>query len=653
MKKLLLLITTLFFTTFILAQQKDAYYNDEWKPSDDSGKEQFRITTDPSIDIKFYHLDVSVAIDSSFIRGNVYIRLQPTEDNLNKVTLNLHPSMKVDSVTLDGISFDRTGNELEINLNRSYAKKEPVELKIFYHGKPVLAGGYKGLVYTTHGANEPLIVTLSTPFLAHYWYPCKDGPQDKADSMYMDITIKDTTVNGINLIAVSNGILEGIDRSVTAARTFKWRHRYPIVPYYVMLAVSNYEIIRQQYHGVTSSFPLIYYVFKENYAASLTGVSQLPQVFDIFSKLYGDYPFSREKYGITELGFYGGIENQTNTIQNNLSAAAFYTSVHELAHEWFADMITCSDWHHGWLNEGFASYSEALVNEHLYGKASYHNYMTNFEYYGGGTVYLPSDTDAFKIFETIIYDKGAYVLHMLRGVLGDSVFFKCLYDYAKDSTFRYSNATTEDFVNICKKVSGQNLQTFFQQWIYDAYYPIYKYNFSSSSKNSVNLYLRQDQGPLYGWRPIFEMPLPIRFQFLSGKDTTVTVVNDNLFQYYSFEFSDSVTGVQIDPNKWVLRKVSYDPSISVTSNRIRYHNDMTVFPNPADQEIQLVFNTEATAAWQVEIDNVLGEKVFEKSIENINHKGSMSFDISSLQKGIYFITVTDAKEKRIGKFIKR
>ncbi len=652
MKKLHLLTIALFFTTLISAQQKDSYYSDEWKPADDSNEEQFRITTDQSIDIKFYHLDINVAIDSQFISGNVYIKLQPTEDNLNKVTLNLHSSMKVDSVTLDGVSFNRTGDELEVNLNKSYYKKELVELKIFYHGKPALAGGYKGLVYTTHGANEPLIVTLSTPFLAHYWYPCKDGPQDKADSMYMDITIKDTIVNGINLIAVSNGMLEEIDSSVTAVKIFKWRHRYPIVPYYIMLAVSNYKVIQQQYNGVTSSFPLIYYVFKENYNASVTGVNQLPEVFDVFSKLFGDYPFSREKYGITELGFYGGIENQTNTIQNNLSTAAFYTSVHELAHEWFADMITCSDWHHGWLNEGFASYSEALMNEHLYGSASYHNFMTDFEYYQGGTVYLPSDTDAFKIFQTIIYNKGAYVLHMLRGVLGDSVFFKCLYDYAMDSSFRYSNATTDDFVNICEKVSGKNLQTFFQQWIYDEYYPIYKYNFSTFSYSLVNLYIRQDQRPLYGWRDVFEMPLQIRFQFLSGKDSTVTVFNNNPFQYYSFEFSDSVTDVQIDPNKWVLREVSYDPSVSVTNNRIRHFNDIVVFPNPAEQEVRLLFNTDANSAWQVEVDNILGEKVLEKSIKNTDLKNSIYFDISSLQKGLYFITVTGAEDKLVRKFIK-
>lgn len=655
MKTTLLFIAIILTTGKTFAQQsidlKNQFYQDEWKSNKDFQEEEYRLVTDESIDIKFYHLDLSVAVDSQFISGNVFIRLEPVVSNLNKVKLNLHSSMKVDSVTLNCISFSTANDEIEINLNRSYNPGEVVELKIFYHGKPVLAGGYKGLVYTTHGAGEPLIVTLSTPFLAHYWYPCKDGPKDKADSVYMDITVKDTIVNGIQLIAVSNGVLESIDSTVTDKRTFGWRHRYPIVPYYVMIAISNYRTIQQTYTGTTSSFPLIYYVFNENYNTSVTGVNQLHSVFDRFSQLFGDYPFAKEKYGITEIGFYGGIENQTNTIQNNMSPASFYISTHELAHEWFADMITCADWHHGWLNEGFASYSEALIAEYLNGKNAYKDYMAKFEYYQGGTVYLPSDTDAFNIFQAIIYYKGAYVLHMLRGELGDSVFFKCLYDYSMNPSFRYANATTEDFKQICENVSGKNLDTFFQQWIYDEYYPVYKYNFSSSpSKKETILTIKQDQGALYGWRPVFEMPLQIRFSFLSGKDTTVTVWNNLQFQSYEFEFSDSVTSVTVDPEKWILKKASYDAGILVSASAFSYENEFAVFPNPADDRITLMLNCNTSTVLHCVIRNILGKRVRDYKFSTKDSGNSITLDISSLERGIYLLTI--AGREKVVKIVK-
>lgn len=653
MKNFLFLLFILFISDRIVAQESVSFYREEWEMKRNNLPEQFRLEIDQSIDVIFYHPEISIAIDSQYISGNVFIKLVSKVDKLNKVKLNLHSSMKVDKVTMDGVSFSVTNDEVEVDLNKSYNKDELIKLKIFYHGKPVLAGGYKGLVYTTHGAGEPLIVTLSTPFLAHYWFPCKDGPQDKADSMYMDVTIKDTTVNGLKLIAVSNGILEAIDSSVVGQRTFSWRHRYPIVPYYIMVAISNFRTIKQTYTGVTSSFPLIYYVFNENYTASVTGVNELHAVLNRFSELFGDYPFSNEKYGITELGFYGGIENQTNTIQNNLTVSAFYISVHELAHQWFADMITCSDWHHAWLNEGFASYAEALIKEYFGGRNDYMNYMTKFEFYNGGTVYLPSDSDAFNIFQSVIYNKGAYVLHMLRGMLGDSVFFKCIHDYATNPAFRYANATTEDFEQICKNVSGKNLQTFFQQWIYDEYYPVYKYNFTSfPSDHSTILTIRQDQELLYGWRSVFEMPLQIQFNFSSGKDTLVTVINNQQFQSYEFSFTDSVIAATIDPDKWVLKNADYDAGVAVYASVMSNDNNFVIYPNPAENKIHLFFSNKHQSYLRCEIQNVFGGKVFEQIISINDLQYSVPIDISYLEKGIYFLTVTVEGEQQVRRIVK-
>lgn len=619
--------------------ERDRFYEQEWENQKAAyqSRTQIQLRSDTTIDVKFYHLDLHIAVDSPYIAGSVYIKLEPKQNNLSALKLNLKSFMIVDSVTMDAASFSTLNDIVSINLSHGFNTGNPVAIKVYYHGVPLLANATKGLRYSTHGSNEPVIATLSTPFLSHYWWPCKDGPTDKADSVYVDITIKDSVINGVALSAVSNGLLEGIDSSSGHWKTFKWKHRYPIVPYYVMAAISNYRAIHQTYSGTTSTFPLVYYVFDATYNQSLTGVSQMPAAFDRYSQLFGDYPFKKEKYGMTELGYYGAIENQTNTITNNMGSSWYYTSVHELAHQWFGDMITCADWHHGWLNEGFASYSEALVSEHLNGFNAYKSYMTSFEWYSAGTVYLPQDTDAFNIFQGIIYKKGAYVLHMLRGVLGDSVFFKCMKTYATSPSFKYRHATTEDFKHVCETVSGQNLQYFFDEWIYDKYYPRYKYNFySRSSGASTALTICQQQGPVNGWRPVFKMPLQIRLKFASGADTLITVMNDKACQNYFYSFTDSVTTVSIDPDKWVLKAVTRDPALEVSVNELSGQASIVIYPNPATDLITVV-SPAGLSGSAYSLSDVLGKTVLTGKLV----RGSTQININALPVGMYILKTGD------------
>lgn len=623
--------------------EKDRFYEQEWENQKAAyqARTQIQLRSDTSIDVKFYHLDVKIAVDSHYIAGSVYIKLEPTKNNLTALKLNLKSFMIVDSVTMDAVSFSSANDIVSINLTHGFNIGNPVAIKIYYHGVPLLANATKGLRYTTHGSNEPVIATLSTPFLSHYWWPCKDGPSDKADSVYVDVTIKDSTINGFRLMAVSNGLLDGIDSSSAHLKTFKWKHRYPIVPYYVMAAISNYRTINQTYTGTSSTFPLVYYVFDASYNQSLAGVAQMPAAFDRYSQLFGDYPFKKEKYAMTELGYFGGIENQTNTIINSMGTSSYYTSVHELAHQWFGDMITCTDWHHGWLNEGFASYSEALVAEHLNGFTSYKNYMTSFEWYSGGSVYLPQDTDAFNIFQSIIYKKGAYALHMLRGVLGDSVFFNCMKTYATAAQYKYGHATTEDFKQVCETVSGQNLQYFFDQWIYDKYYPRYKYNFySHASGASTALTINQQQGPLNGWRPVFKMPLQIKFQFSTGTDTLITVMNDKQSQNYFFNFTDSVVSVTIDPDKWVLKNVIRDQAIDVSVNELGDQPGISIYPNPATDLITVVSNANLSGS-SYTITDLLGKSVLSGKLVPESSKIS----ISSLPVGMYLLKIGEQNKQ--------
>ena len=606
---------------------------------------------DTNIDVKFYHLDIEIGVPSPYVEGSVIIRFTPVVNTLNSLRLNLNSALTVDSISAPCESFYQDNDEIVIQLETSYNPGDLINLQIYYHGVPVMAGGYKGLRYESHGSGEPIIATLSTPYLAHYWYPCKDGPEDKPDSVYVDITIPSLTYNGIELMAVSNGILESvIDNGDT--KTFEWRHRYPIVTYYVMAAISNYEEFQEQFNGTAGeSYPLVYYVFNEDLSQSQLGVQEMPDAIQFFSDTYGVYPFSNEKYGMTQLGFYGAIENQTNTITNNMKPSWIYISVHELSHMWFGDNITCSDWHHAWLNEGFATYSEALWEEHKYGFNAYKSYISNEEYWDAGTLYLENAQDTFNIFQSIIYKKGSYTLHMLRGVLGDDLFFEALHDYSANPQFMYGNATTEDLQEVFENTSGMDLSFFFDQWVYDERYPYYKYNYYQGSNNDLNMAIHQAQEELYGYRPVFEMPVQIKFDFAGGGDTTITVWNDEQTQEFIFQFENTVSSVTIDPDKWILRKTEFDPDIPVGLPE-NMENAIRVFPNPFQNKLVFNISKEVSLAGDITLYSVKGEKI---STTHFLKSGQIKINTNTLQNGSYFYKVSNSKGLLIksGKILKK
>ena len=497
MRKSKILICLILILAASSSAQKSQELLDFYKMEQDNWLEyiqRFPDTDEPEdFDVTFYYIDVDVSIDTEYIRGNVLCRFEATTDLLEQIELNLHNSLSVDSMVGNVSGFTAQNDSLFIILDTPLNPGESSEITIYYQGDPVLAGGYKGLRYETHNGNEPIIATLSTPFLAYYWWPCKDGPGDKPDSVYIDVTIPDTTINGYDLIVVSNGALENVIVN-NGKKTFQWRERFPIVPYYVNMVISNYHPFSETYNGnFGESFELEYYVFNEHYAGSQTHVQEMPEVVDVFSELFGVYPFHPEKYANCELGYYGAIEKQTNTIINNLYSYSFDVVVHEFAHMWYGDMITCRDWHHGWLNEGFATYAEALWDEHNGGFSAYQSNMASNHFTGGGTLYLEDISNPFGIFISIIYQKGAYVLHMLRGVLGDEDFFESITQYSNDPVLMYDHAVTEDFQAHCENVSGMDLEFFFDQWIYDEYYPQYLYTYNQNTSNTVTVNIRQIQ----------------------------------------------------------------------------------------------------------------------------------------------------------------
>lgn len=652
MKKTALKLTllALCFTLFQLSHAQSKRINPHAFELGDIDKSQFtepNLTNDENINVHFYHLTLNIGVPNPDIQGSVAVHFTAV-NNITSVAFDLDEALTVYSMEGPVESFEHIDNAINVELNQEFEAGEIVELVIYYGGTPPLAGGFKGLRYETHNGDEPIIASLSTPYLAHTWWPCKDGTLDKADSVYIDIAIPNTLGGDIPYIAVSNGVLENSFVG-DATNFFQWRHRYPIVPYYVMVAISNYQLIEQEYNVDGYEFPLEYYVFNEHVGSATEGVADMPDVMAYFSEIFGPYPFADEKYGMTQLGYYGGIENQTNSIINNMSLGWFNVSVHELAHMWFADMITCETWHEGWLNEGFASYAEALYEEHANDFEAYKQYMIGFEWFTGGTIYSDDISDPFTLFQSIWYNKGPYVLHMLRGVMGDEAFFEAVHQYATTPDYMYANATIVDFQDICESVSGLDLNTFFEQWIYDEYYPQYEYNYTQSD-GELQVQINQNQED-NGWRPVFEMPVPLHVTYADGTQDILIADNNLSEQGFSFDIDQEVTALEFDPDKWILRSVNFNPDLVVNINTLNSNNALVIYPNPnAGTAYFEVPDALRSQQVQIQVMDAQGKVVLRKSTTLLHNTHQINME--SLSDGLYSISISNDEVDYVGRLVK-
>ncbi|WP_132434878.1 DUF5018 domain-containing protein, partial [Natronoflexus pectinivorans] len=524
------------------------------------------LETDENIDINFYHLHIDVDIENEKIYGDVYIELTAV-NNLNQVVLNLHSDFEITSVNEDATSWTLENNLLTLGLNSSFNVGETVKLRIQYNGNPPLAPGRfinKGFRFDRHSSQTvPAIANYSTPYLSHYWFPCKDGTTDKADRVWVDITIPDQSYNGQPLMAVSNGVLLNDNPPVeNGKRTFQWRHEHPIAPYYILVAVSNYVLVEDQYENTENgnSFPLEFYAFPQDIADAQNAMDKMHEIMDAFIHYFGDYPFADEKFGMTQVALSWAIENQTNPIIGGFGENWTDIIIHETSHMWFGASITNQTWQHVWLNEGFATYAEALFKEFSSGFniEEYHTRMRAMEkrFNDFPSLYLSNDSNYDYIFEEIYYEKGAWLLHMLRGQLGDELFFDCIKSYAQNPNFRYGHATTEDFRDHCQAISGKDLTTFFQQWVYDFAFPIYSYDYVTDDVTGETTFtLFQRQNAIWGDREVFEMEVDIKFHFDDGTSVIERVVNNAVEQQFTFNFEKEIQQIEIDPDEWIIREI--------------------------------------------------------------------------------------------------
>jgi len=521
-------------------------------------------------DAKYYRLDLNLDDTTEIISGSVFIYAEAAINGFNVLELNFfdNPDMYIDSIKSEDVSlsYTWTDNIVSIFLSGTYDVGQAFGVTVYYHGHP-LEGGLQSFDWGYHGSPlMPIMCTLSCPYFSQSWWPCKDLPKDKADSADVNVTLRG------DLYLVSNGLLrEIVDHGST--KTFKWHHSYPVATYLIFLSATNYSMFSNWYQSLSGdSMQVNYYAYPERLSQAMAYWQLTPSIIHCFADLFGEYPFIQERYGMAHFSWNGSMEHQTcaSMYRNGFSE---YLVAHELSHQWWGDYISPHNWHHAWLNEGAATYCEALWEEHRWGEYYYHQYMNDIQFFGAGSIFVQDTTDAYGIFSLIIYDKGGWVHHMLRNVVGDSAYFAIMRAYYSDPRFAYGVAETEDFQEVCETVSGIDLDYFFQEWIYGTYYPKYEYSFISepAREDYYDLFMHIDQtqttDPTH-----FTMPIDIAIG-TDLMDTTIVVFNDPRHEDFALRVRGTVISVDLDPDRWVLRQVlavSYGTNVITTDLPVGY-----------------------------------------------------------------------------------
>jgi aminopeptidase N len=536
-----------------------------------------------SFDALHYRLDLNFTGPPVYFSGSMVLRFTIVADSLSAIRLNM-VKLATDSAFINTTpsSFSRDDTSIFINFDYTHYSPETLSVRICYHD--TVSG--RGFFYYPWNS-----YTMAEPQDARWWFPCYDEPWDKATSEIY------ATVPENNKVG-SNGYLAGVEHnSQNQTRTYHWVNDYPISTYLINLIIGDFATWTDYYINASGdSIPIFNMVAHEDSSAAAYDFATVPQMMAIYSRLFAPYPFDKYGQGAVSPFAFGAMENQTMTTLNRswITGNRGYELgyAHELAHIWWGDMVTLADWRNIWLNEGFATYSSALFDEAFHGHDSFISiilgYQTDYfiyeQYAGSHPIYNPSD-----LFGLHVYDKGAWVLHMLRGLIGDSAFFNGLHNYS--AAYAYSNASTEEFIITMENASGMNLDWFFDEWVYNQGYPVYNYAWSyQASGDSFLVHL--DISQIQANAPIFRMPLTVRIVAAGNNDFVVQ--NNQQVQSYEFAIANPPETLILDPDYWILKQVQQVTSIDspggdVLPVKVEIEN---VYPNPFNSRTNISFSVE-------------------------------------------------------------
>jgi aminopeptidase N len=591
-------------------------------------------------DVTHHDLRFTVNPDTTtpFISGVVSTTFRALS-NMTTVTFDMATALAVSSVTMNGsgLTFTQSNYELNIILPTTLSTGTTATVIITYAGSPPQAEA--AFTRSTH-AGTPVIYTLSEPFGARDWWPCKQDLNDKIDSFDIYITCPSA------YIGVSNGLLQST--TTTGGNTTRhYRHNYPIPAYLISLNVTNYVTYNIQAGlGTVQNpfFPINNYLYPEGNTTTVqTAINQTVPVMNVFEEKFGFYPYRNEQYGHVQFSWGGGMEHTTMSSMGGWSRSLI---AHELAHQWFGDKITCGTWRDIWLNEGFAEYLAGLVVESLDGPASFISWKTtkinNITTASNGALYL-TEAEALnvsRIFSSrITYNKGSMVVHMLRWKMGDANFYQAVRNYLNDSNLAFGYAITTDLKAHLEAVNGASLSEFFNDWVYMQGYPTYTITAQNWGAGQAKITVSQTQSdPSVTY---FEMPLEIRLSGAGGATHDVIVNHTTNGQQFIVSVPFVVTGVTFDPNKHIISKNNI---VTLGAESFEWSATVSIYPNPTNDVLHVMMPSSLQLN-KIEIYNTLGQLEGEKN--------TLDFSIADLAFGVHWLKISTSEGIIYKNFIKK
>lgn len=596
-------------------------------------------SNDAGIDLRFVRIAIEPDMNNgAIIAGKVDFKFV-SKLNYTFLELDLRKELIVDSVRYHGnkLFFVHTSDHLlRINFTSSLPANTLDSVSVYYHGNPDMSTRAYSRNVNISGPN---ISTLSQPYGAHYWWPCRENLIDKIDSLEVLLTV-DTPY-----YAVSNGKLLNVE-TIGAKRTFQYSHSYPIATYLVAVSFSKYvKYSEQMTLGSTGeNLELIHHVFPHNdNIDNRNRTAATKPIMHLFDSLFGEYPFADEHYGHAQFSWSGGMEHQTMSFMTNFN---YDLVAHELAHQWFGDMVTCGTWKDIWLNEGFATYCNLLCYDFMFPEGVFRTKIKDVKSdvmaQTDGSVYAYDTTLVSTLFDyRTTYQKGAMVLHQLRWYVGDSAFFEGVRQYLKDTLVRYGFARQERLQYHLEQTSQLNLDNYFQDWIMGEGYPQYDIQWSQKGKK---LEFMISQVPSDASVSSFEVPIQMRLNGTSAS-ALIRVPISGLQTVYSVDIDFKVTDVEVDPNEWLLAKFTVQFPLDNQGALILY-------PNPFNGVLYFSASEFDINSWT--LTDACGRTVMSPGYSNTITKGSIGeINTESLSPGVYFLTLKGPQQTIIKKVIKK
>jgi aminopeptidase N len=556
-------------------------------------------------DVTHYSLAITANNMNTNLSGEVQMTATALTD-LDSVILELFPSYTINYILFNTdtakYNWRNTGIHCKVNLK----KGESFTITTNYAGKapdqktnPLGGSGYSQKQSPSWKKNVSW--TLSEPFSAYEWFPCKQSLKDKIDSVQVAITVPDSCMAG------SNGILQKVIQLPNNQKCYTWKHLQPIDYYLISFSVANYTDYTIYAHPKNAdSIPIQNFVYPNALSTFQPTINNTAKFIDYFSEIYTLYPFHKEKYGHCMAPISGGMEHQTMTtlgyFDNELIA-------HELAHQWWGDNVTCGSWADIWLNEGFATYSEYLMLAKLFPgdeKTKLEDIHSSVLSVSTGSTWVKDSLNENSIFSReLVYDKGAAIIHTLRYIINnDSIFFKALQNY--QTTYAYNTATALNFKKSIENTTGLDLTNFFNEWYYGEGYPTYAGKITQKTDNLTEVIISHTcSAP--NKTNLFTNPIDVKIGRTNKADT---IIRFNIGSNYAkFEFPATLNLSEIkdmDPSNYIVNRVAQ------FTNKIDTMKDNVLFyPNPTQDFISIELKNAMNAS--VKICAMDGKIIFEKT----------------------------------------